>query len=97
MKIRRLWTKEKEENRTTTVPVELREKFEDAYKSSYIRSKVGRILADYKKVTIKLLQKIKQKERPFYVDIYMETLGSTYNLLIIGGNLIKILVSFYGC
>ena len=83
-------------NRTTTVPVELREKFEDAYKSSYIRSKkLGRILADYKKGDDQTTIENKAKERPFYVDIYMETLGSTYNLLTIGGNLIAILVSLW--
>ena len=83
-------------NRTTTVPVELREKFEDAYKSSYIRSKkLGRILADYKKGDDQTTIENRAKEKPFYVDIYMETLGSTYNLLTIGGNAIAILVSLW--
>ena len=73
-------------NRTTTVPVELREKFEDAYKSSYIRSKkLGRILADYKKGDDQTTIENKAKERQFYVD----------NLLTIGGNVIAILVSLW--
>ena len=83
-------------NRTTTVPVELREKFEDAYKSSYIRSKkLGRILADYKKGDDQTTIENRAKEKPFYVDIYMETLGSTYNLLTLGGNAIAILISLW--
>ena len=71
-------------------------KLEDAYKSSYIRSKkLGRILADYKKGDDQTTIKNREKERPFYVDIYMETLGSTYNLLTLGGNAIAILISLW--
>ena len=69
-------------NRTTTVPVELREKFEDAYKSSYIRSKkLGRILADYKKGDDQTTIEIKAKERRFMLIFIWRHLGSTYNLL----------------
>ncbi len=83
-------------NRTTTVPVELREKFEGAYKASDIKSKkLKRMIDTYKNGEDATTIENREKERPFYIDIYIETLGSTYNLLIIGGNLIAILVSLW--
>ena len=95
-KIKGFGPKTGRKNRTITVPDELREKFEGAYKSSYIRSKkLEKILADYKKGEDKTTIENRAKEKPFYVDIYMETLGSTYNLLTLGGNAIAILISLW--
>lgn len=95
-KIKGFGPKTGRKNRTITVPDELREKFEGAYKSSYIKSKkLEKILADYKKGEDTTTIEKRAKERPFYVDIYMETLGSTYNLLTLGGNAIAILISLW--
>ena len=83
-------------NRTITVPDELRKKFEGAYKASDIKSKkLKRMIDAYKNGEDATTIENREKERPFYIDIYMETLGSSYNLLTIGGNVIAILVSLW--
>ena len=83
-------------NRTITVPDELREKFEGAYKASDIKTKkLKRMIDAYKNGEDATTIENREKERPFYIDIYMETLGSSYNLLTIGGNVIAILVSLW--
>ena len=83
-------------NRTITVPEELQKKFEDAYRSSEIFSKrLKKVTDDYKKGVDITTIKNREKERPLFLDVYIEPLSRYYHLNQLIGSTIAILISLW--
>ena len=83
-------------NKTISVPDELQKKFEAAYSNSDINSKrLKRILADYKKGEDTTIIKNREKERPLFLDIYIEPLSRYYHLSQLIGSAIAVLITLW--
>lgn len=83
-------------NKTISVPDELKGKFEDAYRNSDINSKrLKRISADYEKGVDMTTIKNREKERPLFLDVYIEPLSRYYHLNQLIGSTIAILISLW--
>ena len=66
-------------NKKISVPDELQKKFEEAYSTSDINSKrLKRISADYEKGVDTTTIKNREKERPLFLDVYIEPLSRYY-------------------
>lgn len=83
-------------NKKISVPDELQKKFEEAYSTSDINSKrLERISADYEKGVDTTTIKNREKERPLFLDVYIEPLSRYYHLSQLIGSTIAILISLW--
>ena len=83
-------------NKKISVPDELQKKFEEAYSASNINSKrLKRISADYEKGVDTTTIKNREKERPLFLDVYIEPLSRYYHLSQLIGSTIAILISLW--
>ena len=83
-------------NKKISVPDELQKKFEEAYSASDINSKrLKRISADYEKGVDTTTIKNREKERPLFLDAYIEPLSRYYHLSQLIGSTIAILISLW--
>lgn len=82
--------------KTVSVSDELQKKFEEAYSTSGINSKrLKRISADYEKGVDTITIKNREKERPLFLDVYIEPLSRYYHLSQLIGSTIAILISLW--
>ena len=80
-------------NKKISVPDELQKKFEEAYSTSDINSKrLKRIAVDYEKGVDTTTIKNREKERPLFLDVYIEPLSRYYHLSQLIGSTIAILI-----
>ncbi|MGX7102594.1 hypothetical protein [Gemella sanguinis] len=83
-------------NKKISVPDELQKKFEEAYSTSDINSKrLKRIAVDYEKGVDTTTIKNREKERPLFLDVYIEPLSRYYHLSQLIGSTIAILISLW--
>ena len=83
-------------NKKISVPDELQKKFEEAYSTSDINSKrLKRIAVDYEKGVDTITIKNREKERPLFLDAYIEPLSRYYHLSQLIGSTIAILISLW--
>ena len=83
-------------NKKISVPDELQKKFEEAYSAGDINSKrLKRISADYEKGVDTTTIKNREKERPLFLDVYIEPLSRYYHLSQLIGSTIAILISLW--
>ncbi|WP_455494692.1 hypothetical protein [Gemella sanguinis] len=83
-------------NKKISVPDELQKKFEEAYSTSDINSKrLERISADYEKGVDTTTIKNREKEKPLFLDVYIEPLSRYYHLSQLIGSTIAILISLW--
>ena len=83
-------------NKKISVPDELQKKFEEAYSTSDINSKrLKRIAVDYGKGVDTTTIKNREKERPLFLDVYIEPLSRYYHLSQLIGSTIAILISLW--